>query len=259
MSHFYSLSEYQNPILYDLENKGDQEYQFIQPFLKELKGPILDLACGTGRITLLLAAHHQEVTGVDLDAGMLAEAQRKAQEAGLSINWIQHDMTQLDLPEKQYALVIMTGNAFQHLLTYEEQDRFLKSVSEHTNPNALLIFDTRNPILTELSQEVGNESGWDLEKEIVDPQGRRCEVFYNSTYHPLDQIQHYQGLRKFWSGESLVEELRTSISLRYTHPKELVRLLDQHGWKLLHLYGSWSGAKLQEESCSLVVIAQKKA
>jgi 2-polyprenyl-3-methyl-5-hydroxy-6-metoxy-1,4-benzoquinol methylase len=52
--------------------------------------PILELGCGTGRITIPLAKEGFSITGLDLLINMLKEAKRKSKEAGLEIEWIKN-------------------------------------------------------------------------------------------------------------------------------------------------------------------------
>ena len=54
---------------------------------------MLDAGCGTGRVAIELARHEIFVVGVDTDASMLAAARRSVP----SIEWIEHDLTELDL------------------------------------------------------------------------------------------------------------------------------------------------------------------
>ncbi|MBD3258583.1 methyltransferase domain-containing protein [candidate division GN15 bacterium] len=56
---------------------------------------ILDVGCGTGRHSVGLAAHGYDMTGLDLSDGMLAEAQKAADAAGVSVNWMQGDATEM--------------------------------------------------------------------------------------------------------------------------------------------------------------------
>ena len=58
---------------------------------------VLDLACGTGNMTLRLAKMGYDMIGVDASEDMLAEAQRKAYEEGQSILFLAQDMQKLDL------------------------------------------------------------------------------------------------------------------------------------------------------------------
>src|ERR1700750_1776808 len=59
---------------------------------------ILDLACGTGNVTELLAEAGFQMTGVDIAPGMIAEAKRKAETLGQKIAYHVQDAGYLDLP-----------------------------------------------------------------------------------------------------------------------------------------------------------------
>lgn len=77
--------------------------------LEELALPrgshILDVGCGTGRHSVELAKRGYKMTGVDLSAGMLAEAEKAASEAGVSVELIQCDATKY-VPDRQFDAVI---------------------------------------------------------------------------------------------------------------------------------------------------------
>jgi ubiquinone/menaquinone biosynthesis C-methylase UbiE len=60
-------------------------------------GPVLEIGCGTGRVTIPLAAAGVVITGLDVSASMLEEAKRKAERPGLCINWIEADGRNFDL------------------------------------------------------------------------------------------------------------------------------------------------------------------
>ena len=69
-----------------------QEVDFLIEELGLAAGAsVLDVGCGTGRHAIELAKRGYRVTGVDLSAGMLAEAKNKAKAAGVSVNWIHSD------------------------------------------------------------------------------------------------------------------------------------------------------------------------
>lgn len=72
------------------------EVDFLLQELKIEPGDrVLDIGCGTGRHAIELARRGFGVTGVDLSAGMLAEAHRSAQAAGVEVNWIQANAVEL--------------------------------------------------------------------------------------------------------------------------------------------------------------------
>jgi SAM-dependent methyltransferase len=69
-------------------------------------GRALDVACGTGRNALYLAAKGFDVTGIDISEVALAEARRRVQAASLPARFVQADLEALRLPEAEYDLII---------------------------------------------------------------------------------------------------------------------------------------------------------
>ncbi len=84
-----------------------QEVDFV---LKELKLPlrscILDMDCGTGRHTVELAKRGYQITGVDISAGMLAEAKTSARQAKMDVIWVQADAVNTHLPRNLTQLYV---------------------------------------------------------------------------------------------------------------------------------------------------------
>lgn len=241
-----NLSKYANPSEYDETYKSyATDLEFIKTHLVKSHQTIIELACGTGRLAIPLAKQGHLVYGVDIDAGMLKYAQRKANAEGLNIHLSVQDCTQLSLPIKS-KFIYMTGNSFQHFLTNESQDALFISVKKHLSLNGEFIFDTRNPILHELLNV-------DISEESVDLKGEITKVISQEKYNPLTQI--LECTSTYISSE---KEYKDSIKLRYTYPLELKRLLEQHGFELIHIYGSWKKAIFDANSISMVVHARLK-
>ena len=92
--------------IYDGMNTSMDDLQFYKRWLPKNKDArILELCCGTGRLTLPIAKDGYDISGVDYTASMLHQAKMKAAEAGLRINFIQADIRTLDLQEK-YDLIL---------------------------------------------------------------------------------------------------------------------------------------------------------
>ncbi|WP_332645888.1 class I SAM-dependent DNA methyltransferase [Lysinibacillus sp. 54212] len=255
MMTFNNFEEYDNPTLYDKENEQFiPELPFLSKWAAKKQGVIIDLACGTGRITIPLAKNGYELIGVDIHNGMLTEAKNKSANLNLQINWVEQDCTKLALHAKS-SLIYSVGNSFQHLLTNEDQDRFLSSVTKHLENDGIFIFGTRFPSTEELIQPPTEEywrSYRDSEtKQIVD-------LFTISEYDSLNQIQHYTTIRKYKNdaGE-IINEMRTHISLRYVFPKEMNRLLHYHGFEILHLYKDWQETPITKDSYEMIYVCKK--
>lgn len=101
---------------------------------------ILDLACGTGTLTTLLARHNYEMWGMDRAEGMLTVARRKAEQEGLHIQFRQGDMLDFNL-NRRFDAVLCTYDSINYALDEEELSNVFKCVSEHLVPSGLFIFD----------------------------------------------------------------------------------------------------------------------
>ena len=90
-------------------------------------------------------------------------------------------------------------------------------------------------------------------EETIELNGETTKVINKEAYNHLTQI-----LECTSTYISSNNEYKDSIKLRYTYPLELKRLLHQHGFELVNLYGSWKKAKFDANSTSMVVHAQLK-
>ncbi|MEI2465203.1 class I SAM-dependent methyltransferase [Niallia taxi] len=247
--------EYDDPTLYDKENESFiHEIPFILKWATKKQGPIIDIACGTGRVTIPLAKNGYNLVGVDINEGMLAHAKKKAANLNLQIRWIEQDCTQLDLCIKSN-LVYSVGNSFQHFLTNESQDGLLTSINKSLEVEGLFIFNTRFPSVEELLQP-STEEYW---KSYTDNETlNTVDLFTISEYDSLKQIQHYTTIRKYKNNAGeIIKEKRTNISLRYVFPQEMERLLFAFGFEILHQYSDWNETPITNDSYELIYVCRK--
>ncbi len=98
-----------------------------------LPGSVLDAGCGTGRVAIELARRAIEVVGVDVDASMLATARAN----GPGIEWVEHDLTTLDLG-RTFDVVVLAGNV--PLFTPAgTQPALVGSCAHHVSPDGILV------------------------------------------------------------------------------------------------------------------------
>lgn len=107
------------------------------------RGLLLDLACGTGSVSVRLAEKGYEVIGVDLSPEMLSEAQNKAYSAEQNILFLCQDMTKLDLYGTVDAAVC-TLDGLCHLPDEESVSAALGKVSLFMNPGGVFLFDVNS-------------------------------------------------------------------------------------------------------------------
>ncbi len=114
----------------------------------EPPGELLELACGTGRVSLPLAEAGFRVRGIDLSAPMLSVFKRKLsaapREVAARVRLEQADMADFDLG-RDFELIIVPFRAFQALTTEERVRSALLSIKRHLSPTGLLIIDLFRP------------------------------------------------------------------------------------------------------------------
>src|SRR5579862_7298145 len=137
-----NLQEFADADNYDLEDDSDTGVAFYAALAHETGGPVLEIGCGTGRVSIPIARQGFAVTGLDIVRGMLERAQRKS--TSLPVRWVEGDGRNFEL-EERFRLIFLTGNAFQLFLTRTDQESLLEHVRRHLHDDGLFAFETRNP------------------------------------------------------------------------------------------------------------------
>lgn len=108
------------------------------------KGILLDLACGTGTMSMLLSDNGYDVIGVDASEDMLSVAQEKKMESGKDIMFLCQRMEELDLFGTINAAVC-TLDSINHITDEETVKKVFSKVSLFMEDKGLLIFDVNTP------------------------------------------------------------------------------------------------------------------
>jgi len=117
-------------------------------------GPVLELAVGTGRIAVPIAASGIPVVGVDLSEGMLEVARERAQEAGAELDLRHGDMR--DPPvEGTFPLVLVPFRSMLHMETDTDRRAVLRAIKRHLAPGGRLIFDVFAPAADDIADTHG--------------------------------------------------------------------------------------------------------
>lgn len=134
---------------------------------------MLDLCCGTGTVSLILAEEGRRVSGVDISPAMIELAAQKAQAIGIRADFHAQDAATFRLGKK-FDLVFSLFDSLNYILESSALQQAFYRVSEHLNANGLFVFDMN----TELAL-----AGRFFDQSNV---GSRSPVNYNwrSTYDP---------------------------------------------------------------------------
>ncbi|MFZ5910698.1 MAG: class I SAM-dependent methyltransferase [Chloroflexota bacterium] len=243
------LGEFFDPINYDIENSGERPaYHFYAALARQVGGSALELACGTGLVTLWLAGQGIPITGLDIEPGMLTHARRKSEQQGLPVRWVLGDARHFSLGEK-FNLVYLTGNAFQAFLNNSDQRAMLHNVRAHLAGGGVLAFETRNPNWEDLTSDP-NETEW---FSYTNAQGYHVRITEARAYDHAAQVLDYTLWRRWREADGEKERI-THIAIRYTFPQELNALLEQSGFRILEQYGDWDKNPLTQASPSIITV-----
>lgn len=247
-----NLEEFQDPANYDLEEIpiSTDRIRLYVDLAQSVGGPVLEFACGSGIVALPVAERGLAVTGVDLAAPMLAHAQSKAAQRGLSVEWVHADARDVDLG-RRYPFVYITGNAFQAFLTRTDQDACLRTVRRHLAFGGVFAFETRNPTGHDLTTRLVEERWF----EYTSVEGHAVSVTGTQAYDPVAQVLHWTTYRR-WTEADVPRVRRTRIACRFTDVLALDALLAEHGFIVSERFGGYRREPFEPASPSIISISR---
>jgi SAM-dependent methyltransferase len=208
------------------------------------KGParVLDLGCGTGRLTLAMAAAGHHVTGIDPATASLEAARRKP--GAEQVTWIVGTSPEL---EGSFDVTVLTSHVAQFLITDEEWDRTFSDVQRALVPAGRLVFDTRDPL--DRTWERWNPV--DSRRAVPLPDGTVVEMWTEVTaVHDglVDSTIHYH----FPDAKELV----STTTLRFRSEAQIRGSLQALGFTVETVYGGWGREPVGQGDGELLVIAR---
>ena len=247
-----NLEEFADPPNYDIEEgeRTARRIAFYCDLAKRVGGPVLEIACGSGLVTIPIAALGLDVTGVDLAQPMLEHARKKADAQNLNVRWVEADARSFDLGGK-YPFILLTGNAFQAFLRREDQEAMLASVKRHLTPNGIFAFETRNPS----GHDLTNQPEEEFDQSYTSVEGHRVSVSFTQAYDPIVQVMYWTSYRR-WNDGGRDHTKETHIACRFTHPQELEALLHYNSFEVIEQYGNWDKEALSVSSSSIISICK---
>lgn len=248
-------SPFNNAELYDLLfHDFDYGIDFYLQQARAAAGPVLEVACGTGRVLLPLLRAGIEADGLDAFAPMLERARRKAEAEGRAPHLYLAEMKGFRLP-RRYALVIIPFNAFVHNLTQEDQLSSLRTIREHLLPGGKLVFDLFYPAPEYFAQPCGVPV---LELETTHPEtGLPIRIYDTRTLELVEQIQRSENeIQELDREGNLLRSHRSQTSIRWIFKPEMELLLRLAGYAKWEITRGFEAEPLTGAAETMVVSAQ---
>lgn len=227
-------------ILYNNRNEEEAK-EFIQNLLKEIKLPakakVLDLACGKGRHAKTLHENGLIVTGADLAANSILEANKMSSE---NLNFIVHDMRE-PIKNEKFDAVFNLFTSFGYFDDLSDNDRVIESIHQMLNEQGILVIDFMNAIKVR-QQLVTNET------KIIDN--------IHFKIHKSVLKKHIYKIIKFTDEDHSFEFVE---KVQMIELADFEKLLNQHNFEILNKFGNFKLEEFHETTSDrLIIIARKK-
>ncbi|NPC93386.1 class I SAM-dependent methyltransferase [Bacillus sp. WMMC1349] len=207
---------------------------------------ILDLACGTGEISVRLAEKGYHVTGIDISEDMLTQAQQKAATRQLSIQFFQQDMRNLIGHSEKFDAVVICCDSLNYLKAEKDVLVTFKNVFSLLEDQGLLLFDVHS--IYKMDDVFPDSTYADQNEDIsVIWQSYRGDVPH-SIVHDLTFFVENEG---FYNRFDETHEQRTFATQEYS------RLLKVAGFEVLQITADFSDQEPEATSERLFYIAKK--
>ncbi len=244
--------------LYDGEYRlftADVDLYLTRLATARVRGPVLELACGSGRVAVPLAAAGYRVTGLDLSPVMLGRARRRRRslppETALRLRFSRQDMRDFHFPRRfGAALIPFSGLA----LLPEPSDRAacLMRLAHHLEPGALLIVDLPAPAATPAPGRRTTTSSF-----VLSPSYHLVTKTADETAdpaRPVTRVRYSYQVRRF-ADDRLVEARVAEFDLARVARGEIEGMLYDAGFDVVDALGDYRGHPFGPRSPRLILQA----
>jgi SAM-dependent methyltransferase len=264
---------YRRPDDYDLEHEGrDEDIDGLVRLIHARRpGRVLELAAGSGRLTLPLARvgarEGFDVVGLEPVKEMRAAAKQKLKDESAPVRqrltFEDGDMRSWRAPSP-FDVIVCADSSVTHLLTLDDQLATWRSAFANLRPEGLFIVDVVMPQLEAYtgSLQTPPRSLVELDLDVEDPEkGTRLLRYKTTAYQPHEQRARIRFLYdKFTNGTT--EQPRRSLSDFESHvyfPRELQLLYLCTGFVVDAVFGDYRPRPLREESRQMIAVGRRPA
>jgi len=244
---------------YDAENAAmTEDLPFYSELVADLEGPVLDVGCGTGRVTLHLAQEGARVVGVDISEEMLKRAKRKLSvlpDLRPNVSLVHGDLLEVAF-EERFALIVVPYNGFMHFKTQAVQIKALERMRDMLLPGGLIVLDLPNPGDLYATPDDGSMV---LERTFEEPESGH--LIMQQSVSALDraaQIMHVTWIYDELDDTGMVRRTVAPLTLRYVFPAEMDLLLRVAGLKRVEPFGDYDGSPFADGSPRLIALARAR-
>jgi ubiquinone/menaquinone biosynthesis C-methylase UbiE len=240
--------------LYDYYVNTDMDIPFFLEETKNVTGEILELMCGTGRVSIPLLREGRDLTCVDYCQNMLFRFKEKIMDESLSADVIQQDVSALNL-DKKFDMAFIPFHSFSELADKEKQIKTLNKIYEHLNDGGSFICTLQNPAI-----RIKSADGM---TRFINPikidDGKTLIVSYINNYNSENGLVTGAQFYEIYDGYNILLEKRfLEIIFRFVQKVEFEEMASKAGFVVEKLYGNYDHSEFAADVSPFMLFVLRK-
>ena len=240
--------------IYDFYVNVDFDIPFFLKETADYKGEILELMCGTGRVSIPLLDSGRRMICIDYSKGMLDSFAKKIERNNYSVSLQQMDVTDLNL-DKKFGLIILPFHSISEILSTDLQTKALQSISLHLEDDGVFILTLQNPktrlkVADGIPRIMGNYPFKD-DKHLI--------ISYVNQYIETEKIvSGFQLFEIYDSNNTMIEKRFLEINFKPITDLELRKMIKSTELEIIEMYGDYSYSNFDEKTSNFMIYKLKR-
>jgi len=241
--------------IYDDYVKVDFDIPFFIQECEKVKGKILELMCGTGRVSIPVLEQGIPLTCVDYSTKMLQVFQGKVENKNYSVKLDEQDVSNLKL-QGTFQLIYIPFHSFQEIICNMKQRETLLRIYNHLNEGGTFICTLQNPNI-----RLQNADG---QLRIIDSfplkdKKQKMILSFSNQYNKTEQmVNGFQFYEIFDSDNLLVSKRFLEIYFKILYKRDFETMAKDAGFKIETIYGNYDYSPFDEEKSPFMIWILKK-
>jgi len=240
--------------LYDSYVNVNLDLKFFLNETSRFDDEILELMCGTGRVSLPLLESGKKLCCVDYSIKMLDIFRKKIEGKNYPVRLVQMDVTNLDL-DREFGLILLPFHSFSEILSSDLQFKALKTINEHLKPEGHFICTLQNP-----KQRLKNCDGQThLLGEYPLDKNKKMIVSYSNKFNPdTGIVSGFQLYEIYDAHGNLIDKRILDINFRPISDLEFSEFIRALDLEIINVYGDYSYSEFDNETSNFMIYKIRK-
>ncbi|RDY24395.1 class I SAM-dependent methyltransferase [Romboutsia maritimum] len=208
---------------------------------------ILELACGTGNMTIPLTKKNYDIAGIDISDEMLSVAREKAEKEGVELVLLQQDIAELDFEITNLDCVLCACDGFNYITYDDDLENVFTKTHELLKEDGIFIFDISS--FYKLSNILGNNMYGENREDI--------SYMWQNYFDEEENLVEMELAFFIKDEDGRFDRFEEVHQQRAYTEEEIVSMLKKSGFNYIKTYGDFTFESPKEESQRIFFVCKK--